>query len=100
MHVYQRYLQDLKWRKNFNDPEMLGTYVCVCIVPKSQAACIREQKYKLCFYGKQTQNIHLGYDNQMHRIEKQASASTLRRSKISHTLSKEHGNNYRGKSLS
>lgn len=55
-------------KKNFNDSEMVGTYVCV--VSKSHVACIREQKYIQCFYGKQIQNIHLGYDNQMHRIEK------------------------------
>lgn len=86
--------------KNFNDSEMVGTSVYVCVVPKSQAACIRKQKYILCFYSKQTQNTHLGYDNQIHRIEKQAFASTLRRSKISYTLFKEHGNKCRGKSLS
>lgn len=55
----------------------------VCVVPKSQAACIRKQIYILRFHGKQIQNINLGYDNQMHRIEKEESASTLRMSKIS-----------------
>lgn len=56
--------------KNFNDSEIVGTYVYVCVVSKSQAVCIREQNYILCFYGKQTPNIHIGYDNQMHRMEK------------------------------
>lgn len=53
--------------KNFSDSEMVGILVYVCVVPKSQAACIREQKYAQYFYSKQTQNTHLAYDNQMHR---------------------------------
>lgn len=69
--------------ENFYDFETVCMYVCVCVNSKSHGLLVLKAKIYVFFYccaGKQTQNIHLGHDNQMPRKEKYTSASTLRRS--------------------